>query len=87
MVAGETLLPHSASVMSSTRGDLGAIQNRLEYTQNNLSVMTENIQDAESSICTAFPRCGGQRTKSAQTIAIAGFSVIPCRRKRRIFPR
>ena len=50
MVAGETLLPHSASVMSSTRGDLGAIQNRLEYTQNNLSVMTENIQDAESTI-------------------------------------
>ena len=36
---------------------------------------------------TAFLRCGGQRTKSAQTIAIAGFSVIPCRRKRRIFPR
>ncbi len=36
--------------VSSTRGDLGAIQNRLEHTQNNLSVMTENIQDAESSI-------------------------------------
>ena len=40
-----------------------------------------------SSICTAFPRCGGQRKKSAQTIAIAGFPVIPCRWKRRIFPR
>ncbi len=36
--------------VSSTRGDLGAIQNRLEHTQNNLSVMTENIQDAESTI-------------------------------------
>lgn len=38
------------STVSSTRGDLGAIQNRLEHTQNNLSVMTENIQDAESTI-------------------------------------
>jgi flagellin len=29
---------------------LGATQNRLEHTANNLSVMTENIQDAESTI-------------------------------------
>ncbi len=36
--------------ISSTRGDLGAVQNRLEHTQNNLSVMTENIQDAESTV-------------------------------------
>ena len=36
--------------VSSTRGDLGAIQNRLDHTTNNLSVMAENIQDAESSI-------------------------------------
>ena len=38
------------NTVSSTRGDLGAIQNRLEHTQNNLSVMKENIQDAESTI-------------------------------------
>ena len=38
------------NTVSSTRGDLGAVQNRLEHTQNNLSVMTENIQDAESTI-------------------------------------
>ena len=38
------------NTVSATRGDLGAIQNRLEHTQNNLSVMTENIQDAESTI-------------------------------------
>uniref|UniRef100_UPI002D804BD4 flagellin n=1 Tax=Oscillibacter sp. TaxID=1945593 RepID=UPI002D804BD4 len=36
--------------VSSIRGDLGAIQNRLEHTANNLSVMAENIQDAESTI-------------------------------------
>nr|WP_325184524.1 flagellin [uncultured Oscillibacter sp.] len=36
--------------VSSVRGDLGATQNRLEHTQKNLSVMAENIQDAESTI-------------------------------------
>ncbi len=36
--------------VSSVRGDLGAYQNRLEHTGNNLSVMAENIQDAESTI-------------------------------------
>ncbi len=36
--------------VSSTRGLLGATQNRLDHTANNLSVMTENIQDAESTI-------------------------------------
>ena len=36
--------------VSTTRGKLGAVQNRLEHTINNLGVMTENIQDAESTI-------------------------------------
>jgi flagellin len=36
--------------VSSTRGDLGALQNRLDHTINNLSVMHENIQDAEATI-------------------------------------
>ena len=36
--------------VSSIRGDLGAYQNRLEHTANNLSVMAENITDAESTI-------------------------------------
>jgi flagellin len=36
--------------VSSVRGDLGAISNRLDHTANNLSVMRENIQDAESTI-------------------------------------
>ncbi|MBQ3497155.1 MAG: hypothetical protein IJA73_03410 [Oscillospiraceae bacterium] len=36
--------------VSMTRGTLGAVQNRLEYTANNLSIMEENIQDAESGI-------------------------------------
>jgi flagellin len=50
--AGEaiSIIKNAINQVSSTRGDLGAIQNRLEHTSNNLSVMTENIQDAESTI-------------------------------------
>ncbi len=36
--------------VSDIRGTLGATQNRLDHTINNLAVMTENIQDAESTI-------------------------------------
>ena len=36
--------------VSKQRGDLGALQNRLEHTINNLSVTTENITAAESRI-------------------------------------
>ena len=38
------------NTVSSTRGDLGALQNRLEHTINNLSVTTENMTAAESRI-------------------------------------
>ena len=43
-------IKNAINTVSSVRGDLGATQNRLEHTINNLSVMTENIQDAESTI-------------------------------------
>lgn len=38
------------NTVSSQRGELGAIQNRLEHTINNLGVTTENITSAESRI-------------------------------------
>ena len=38
------------NTVSSTRGDLGAIQNRLEHTINNLPVTTENMTAVESRI-------------------------------------
>ena len=44
------VVKNAINYVSSVRGDLGAIQNRLEHTGNNLSVMAENIQDAESTI-------------------------------------
>ena len=40
----------SINYISDVRGTLGATQNRLDHTINNLSVMEENIQDAESTI-------------------------------------
>ena len=44
------IIKNAINTVSGVRGDLGAYQNRLEHTANNLSVMAENIQDAESSI-------------------------------------
>jgi len=38
------------NAVSTIRGKLGALQNRLEHTVNNLGVMKENITDAESRI-------------------------------------
>lgn len=40
----------SAEVVSSYRATLGAAQNRLEHTVNNLKVTSENITSAESRI-------------------------------------
>ncbi len=44
------LIKTAINSVSSTRGDLGAIQNRLEHTINNLSVTAENMTAAESRI-------------------------------------
>ena len=44
------LIKNAINKVSDARGTLGATQNRLDHTINNLSVMEENIQDAESTI-------------------------------------
>lgn len=41
---------NAINTVSSTRGDLGAVQNRLEHTINNLGVTEENMTSAESRI-------------------------------------
>ena len=38
------------NTVSGTRADLGALQNRLEHTVNNLGVTSENLTSAESRI-------------------------------------
>lgn len=44
------MLDGAINKVSSQRGKLGALQNRLEHTVNNLSVMSENLTAAESRI-------------------------------------
>ena len=48
--AAVDVIKEAINYVSDVRGTLGATQNRLDHTINNLSVMEENIQDAESSI-------------------------------------
>ena len=52
ITAGKSIdkIKTAINTVSSTRGDLGAIQNRLEHTINNLGVTTENMTAAESRI-------------------------------------
>jgi len=44
------VLKNAINRVSSIRGDYGALQNRLEHNQNDLSQATENLTDAESRI-------------------------------------
>ncbi len=48
--AAVDVIRNAINQVSDVRGTLGATQNRLDHTINNLSVMEENIQDAESTI-------------------------------------
>lgn len=45
-----TLIQKATSKVSGQRSDLGALQNRLEHTVNNLDNISENTQTAESRI-------------------------------------
>ncbi len=49
-MAALTAIKSASDAVSDMRGTLGAMQNRLDHTINNLSVMQENMQDAESVI-------------------------------------
>lgn len=49
-VAAISKIKDAINQVSTSRGKLGAIQNRLEHTINNLGVTTENITAAESRI-------------------------------------
>lgn len=45
-----TKIQEAISKVSAQRSDLGAVQNRLEYTINNLNTTSENTSSAESLI-------------------------------------
>lgn len=44
------VIDKATATVSATRGQLGAVQNRLEHTINNLGVSSENLTSAESRI-------------------------------------
>jgi len=48
--AAIALIDDAINTVSGTRADLGALQNRLEHTVNNLGVTSENLTAAESRI-------------------------------------
>ena len=48
--AAVDVIKDAINYVSSVRGTLGAISNRLDHTANNLAVTRENITDAESTI-------------------------------------
>ncbi|WP_319801548.1 flagellin [Mesobacillus jeotgali] len=48
--AAITIFSDAVQKVSSERARLGAIQNRLEHTVNNLKIMTENVTSSESRI-------------------------------------
>ena len=50
MKPGLTSFDDAIAKVSSTRGSIGAVQNRLEHTIANLSVTTENLSASESRI-------------------------------------
>lgn len=49
-LASISILKDAINRVSSIRGEYGALQNRLEHNQNDLSAATENLTDAESRI-------------------------------------
>src|SRR5690625_757829 len=48
--AATTTINEAINTVSTQRADLGAIQNRLEHTINNLGASSENLTAAESRI-------------------------------------
>jgi flagellin len=64
------------SQVSNIRGELGAVQNRLESTVNNLAVSAENVSAARSRILDADFATETASFSRNQIIQQAGISVL-----------
>src|SRR5581483_2004311 len=62
--------------ISSSRGDIGAIENRLTSTVNNLSVVAEKVADANSRITDADFAAETANLTKAQILQNAGISIL-----------
>ena len=79
-VSGSTVelskIDEAISMVSSFRSSLGAVQNRLEHTINNLAVSEENLQAAESRIRDADMAAEMAELTKAQILQQAGTAML-----------
>lgn len=69
-------IDEAISMVSSFRSSLGAVQNRLEHTINNLAVSEENLQAAESRIRDADMAAEIAELTKAQILQQAGTAML-----------
>ena len=69
-------IDEAISMVSSFRSSLGAVQNRLEHTINNLAVSEENLQAAESRIRDADMAAEMAELTKAQILQQAGTAML-----------
>ncbi|SFF97479.1 flagellin [Neptunomonas qingdaonensis] len=62
--------------INSTRGDLGAVSNRLDFTVNNLSNVSENVSAAKSRIMDADFAAESANLSRAQVLQQAGTAML-----------
>jgi len=67
---------HAVSVVSTQRATLGAVQNRLEHTINNLGVASENMSAANSRIRDTDMAAEMMRFTQANVLQQAGMSML-----------
>ena len=70
------VLDDAIKQVSSTRGDLGAISNRLDYTTRNLSNISENAASARSQIMDADFAAESANLSRAQVLQQAGNAML-----------
>ncbi|WP_101757483.1 flagellinolysin [Oceanicoccus sp. KOV_DT_Chl] len=74
--AAISIIDDAISYISTTRADMGAVQNRLQSTINNLTSTAENVTSSRSRVLDAdYAKETGQLAKS-QIIQQAAFSVL-----------
>lgn len=75
-VAALDALDNALSSVSSERANLGAIQNRLQSTIDNLSISVENLQSANSRILDADFAAETAELSRTQVLQQAGISIL-----------
>lgn len=70
------IIDNALETINSTRGDLGAVSNRLDFTVNNLSNVSENVAAARSRIMDADFAAESANLSRAQVLQQAGTAML-----------